>query len=133
MAGSPNKPWNTPHTIETDTTQRVRVLEVQREVADLAIERLNNKVDILDDKFDIATKETSIHLSSISASIRDLKSELLNKELDALRKKHENELEEVKEESETSAKVKMMWTGIGVIMTALVAVLISIFKTRFGG
>jgi hypothetical protein len=136
MAGDTKQPkplWAPSHIVESDNTARLRVLEVKHEVSDLAIQKLNDKVDGIDNRLDIISKEFNVNSHATLNAITNLKSELLNKELEDLEKKHAAELSRARQDTETSAKVKFLYTGAGLLISAIIAILVGIFKTRFGG
>lgn len=123
-----HKPW-IPIDIDADNvdkTARIRVLEVEQA-------HTKSSLDKLDQKFDKFASGTYQQLSQISQDFRGFKNEIMSKELNAMEKKFNKDLEDQKETSELSAKLKFLWTGAGMIIAGAIAILVAIFKTRFGG
>lgn len=123
-----HKPW-IPIDIDADNvdkTARIRVLEVEQA-------HTKTSLDKLDKKFDKFASGTYQQLSQISQDFKGFKNEIMSKELSAMEKKFNKDLEDQKETSELSAKLKFLWTGAGMVIAGVIAILVAIFKTRFGG
>lgn len=127
MADRHKQPW-IPINLDdnADKTARIRVLEVEQAHTKVSLDKLDQKLD----KFASGTYQ---QLSQISQDFKGFKNEIMSKELSAMEKKFNQDLEEQKQTAEISGKLKFLWTGAGMIIAGAIALLVAIFKTRFGG
>ncbi len=102
--------------------QRNDLRELNSKVNTLSgsIERLNTTLPYLIEE-----------LGEMVGEFKDFKNGFISQQLLDEKAKHDKELKNLEKTTEVHGKVKLIWSGLGVVLGALIVTLIKIFIVRF--
>lgn len=119
---------------DRDKTARLSVLELQQKYTDRELSNLGTKVDRLSSTIEKLDNQLPMFvegLTAVAQEFRSFKGELLQRNLENLQVEHEEALKATKEKSDLGAKVRIIWSVLGVIIGAIAVSLIRIVIARF--
>ncbi len=94
--------------------------------------RVDNLSFVLE-KLNISLTYVVKELSQTMTEFKEFKAHLTNKQIADIKEEHEKELLEAQLTEQSNSKLKLVWTGLGIVLTALIAALAKIFLFRFSG
>jgi outer membrane murein-binding lipoprotein Lpp len=137
------QPWTPIDMDVTDKTARLSVLEIQqrhiskelenhsKDLRDLSTEvkKLTSTIDKLDHQLPSMISEVKAATSQLTS----FRNDMMEDQLEQLRKKHDKDLRENEEKTKLSGKIHLLWALGAAIATIVVGVLVRILSIRFGG
>ncbi len=124
------KSYSTIDNLEVRQTLHERQLQEQRN----DLRELNSKVSTLSgslERLNTTLPYLIQELGEMVGEFKDFKSGFISQQLLDEKTKHDKELKNLEKVSEVHGKVKLIWSGLGVILGALIVTLIKIFIVRF--